>query len=221
MSMNHEIIDVAVKFWSGGGKKTKMEFFNKRDLWLFLGQFSEDTPLRYITIQFRSVGNTKKKGKYSEYLKSDHWKTFGKLFRSQTIPICFVCDETRKWGPTLHIHHLSYENKGRESLVVGVDVVPCCSDCHHEIYKAKVHGKKIRTFTMELRKKKQRLNPEIKKIETDPLWYRKLSSEVKSSNFIENNDHSFVLDSTNNQDLLPVMTDNLYFNIVKNKSSKK
>ena len=66
---------------------------------------------------------------YSDYLNTEHWKHFrDEVFKFYGHK-CQVCNGIDK----LHVHHKTYENRGRETFN---DVILICDLCH-----AKIHGK--------------------------------------------------------------------------------
>ena len=66
---------------------------------------------------------------YRKYLKSSHWKHF----RSEALKFFNnTCQECGKIDSGLHIHHLTYKNRGRETFN---DVVALCEKCHNEKHK--------------------------------------------------------------------------------------
>lgn len=70
--------------------------------------------------------------KYNDYLLTDHWKHFVNEAHKHYKHKCIVCDN--KEG-SLHVHHKTYINLGRETFN---DVVLLCADCHRM-----VHGKHV------------------------------------------------------------------------------
>jgi len=65
---------------------------------------------------------------YEEYLKTEHWRHF----REEAILFfgkkCQLCNSKER---TIHIHHKTYENRGRETFN---DVIPLCHICHKKIH---------------------------------------------------------------------------------------
>lgn len=62
------------------------------------------------------------------YLASDVWATQRMLLHAHDGPFaCFVCGATEP----IELHHRSYDNIGRERIVV--DIVPLCVAHHHEV----------------------------------------------------------------------------------------
>lgn len=68
--------------------------------------------------------------KYEDYLQTEHWIHFKNEFLKWAGFKCQVCGETEK---SIHVHHKTYENKGRETFN---DVAALCEVCH-----ALFHGK--------------------------------------------------------------------------------
>src|SRR5699024_3169644 len=71
---------------------------------------------------------------YEEYLKTEHWRHF----RSEAISFfgkkCQLCNDKEK---IIHIHHKTYENKGRETFN---DVIPLCNTCHKKVHAMVKNG---------------------------------------------------------------------------------
>lgn len=67
---------------------------------------------------------------YREYLQSRHWKKFKYKYKQTHKNICLYCLKERKY---LDIHHLSYENLGREQEQ---DCIFLCYHCHSLLHKA-------------------------------------------------------------------------------------
>jgi hypothetical protein len=74
---------------------------------------------------------------YSEYLKSHHWKSFkGKVRKSTKRKACAIC----KTSGGLQLHHVNYDNLGREKIE---DVIYLCREHHiltHEEAKKNKYG---------------------------------------------------------------------------------
>lgn len=82
-----------------------------------------------------------KKKDYAEYLKSDKWIQRRDLIREQR-KFCEICRSDKD----LHVHHITYENLGKEK---DDDLVLVCKDCHYAIHKGSyivVCGLKGSTF---------------------------------------------------------------------------
>lgn len=67
---------------------------------------------------------------YSAYLESDHWKDKKKSFynsryasKKKGIPVCLNCNNPKD----LNLHHISYDNLGKEKLK---DLILLCKNCH-------------------------------------------------------------------------------------------
>lgn len=59
---------------------------------------------------------------YPKYLKTDHWlRLRRRVLKRDDCTFCSVGDEV------LHVHHKTYERRGRERLD---DLVALCGDCH-------------------------------------------------------------------------------------------
>lgn len=61
---------------------------------------------------------------YEEYLLTEHWLHFKSEFLKWSNSKCQVCG---KGETMLHVHHKTYENRGRETFN---DVVILCEKCH-------------------------------------------------------------------------------------------
>lgn len=61
---------------------------------------------------------------YPEYLKTEHWQTLREKALTRADHRCQVCNAQIA---SLHVHHRTYERRGRESLR---DLIVLCSDCH-------------------------------------------------------------------------------------------
>lgn len=81
-----------------------------------------------------------KKLPYSEYLKTEHW---GKVRAAQMLIHKAVCQEqchyeigeswyTNDWESDIHVHHLTYENRGNERYD---DLVLLCAKHHEEWHR--------------------------------------------------------------------------------------
>lgn len=62
---------------------------------------------------------------YSEYLKSEEWQRKRKL----RLKVAGYCCEQCGIAAPLDIHHVTYENVGRETID---DLIALCRDCHDE-----------------------------------------------------------------------------------------
>ena len=67
---------------------------------------------------------------YAEYLKTEHWKWVRAAAIRRAKGRCQLCNRE---AATFHVHHRTYERRGRERRA---DVVALCPACH-----AKHHGK--------------------------------------------------------------------------------
>ena len=65
-----------------------------------------------------------KKLPYSEYLKTQHWKSIRK-YKYKAAD--YHCQKCRCVNKKLHVHHLTYESRGNESMN---DLIVLCADCH-------------------------------------------------------------------------------------------
>jgi RNase P subunit RPR2 len=69
---------------------------------------------------------------YEEYLQTEYWKKFAHNAREKAD---YSCQECGASNCVLHVHHLTYERRGRERYE---DVKVLCRSCHE-----KVHGRKF------------------------------------------------------------------------------
>jgi len=85
------------------------------------------------------------KERYQIYLLSEHWKKT----RMKRMKIdhfhCIICKKKRH----LNVHHLSYKNIGKESVLN--DLITICQDCHSKEHQ-------LPTVTREFSKKKKHHN---------------------------------------------------------------
>ena len=69
---------------------------------------------------------------YEQFLNTEYWLIITQYLKKQSNFTC--CDCGRKFTVTkqLNVHHLTYENHGREHLteVQQSDLVVLCEDCH-------------------------------------------------------------------------------------------
>jgi 5-methylcytosine-specific restriction endonuclease McrA len=61
---------------------------------------------------------------YSEYLQTDHWQMVRKAKLKQAGYKCQHCGAS---NTVLHVHHLTYSNRGNENLS---DLIVLCKTCH-------------------------------------------------------------------------------------------
>lgn len=112
---------------------------------------------------------------YNTYMKSPEWREFRLRFlRSRFPKCCYVCSTDYKRG--FHLHHLTYERFGNESLE---DVVMCCRPCHeliHLTYKSQRH-QSIAEVTHHLR---ESFIIEIVKIKAEALLKKKKNKARKA-----------------------------------------
>jgi len=61
---------------------------------------------------------------YPKYLKTEHWQHF----RKEALKFAeYTCNKCKIKNTTLHVHHLTYENRGRETFN---DIMVLCEKCH-------------------------------------------------------------------------------------------
>jgi hypothetical protein len=82
---------------------------------------------------------TSRKKEYGKYLQSKDWKERRDFLRDWWGNKCVLCEKTEN----LHMHHLNYENLGKET---NIDVMPLCKGCHLLAHRGKL---KIWIFTQE------------------------------------------------------------------------
>lgn len=66
---------------------------------------------------------------YQDYLQTDHWKAVRKMMLKQSGHRCQLCNASDR---VLHVHHRSYENRGRETYT---DLIVLCSVCHGQFHE--------------------------------------------------------------------------------------
>jgi len=66
---------------------------------------------------------------YDEYLKTEHWQHFKTQACIYYRHTCQLCGNK---GFELHVHHLTYENRGRETFL---DISVLCSKCHLKAHR--------------------------------------------------------------------------------------
>lgn len=69
---------------------------------------------------------------YDQYLLTEHWQHFKNEAVKNARYECQLCN---KQHTLLHVHHKTYENRGRETFL---DTIVLCSECH-----AKFHSKAV------------------------------------------------------------------------------
>lgn len=109
---------------------------------------------------------------YDEYLKSKHWQSFRLKAILHYGKKCLMCGT--KEVPYFHVHHLTYENKGREKLK---DVVVLCEICHNEVHRT---GFVIKPVVKESVASKRPKRKKKKKHPVSPVATYKLSEEELS-----------------------------------------
>lgn len=80
---------------------------------------------------------------YRAYLYSEHWKQFRQIAIEHYGECCADCGTTEG---VFNVHHLTYENIGRELLE---DVVVLCRDCHHKRHFMPCEHKHVTRATVE------------------------------------------------------------------------
>lgn len=86
---------------------------------------------------------------YKDYLQTKHWQNKRSQFKKEFNYECVMCGSTKNG---LHIHHMTYQNIGKEKLD---DLCYLCSDCHTKLHNEidKLTESKVLKF---FRNKKQR-----------------------------------------------------------------
>lgn len=71
---------------------------------------------------------TDKQKEYAKYLRSEDWKSRKEYLSQQWNNECACCKKNKN----LHLHHLSYDNLGKETIR---DVILLCKGCHLDVHK--------------------------------------------------------------------------------------
>lgn len=66
---------------------------------------------------------------YKTYLLTPHWNRVKCAAYGRFGRVCFACSKVRK---EIHVHHLSYENRGQEKME---DLMILCKDCHDMVHE--------------------------------------------------------------------------------------
>lgn len=66
---------------------------------------------------------------YKSYLQTPHWKRVRRAAYGKFGRVCFACGTEEK---TIHVHHLSYKNRGQENMD---DLMLLCKDCHKMVHE--------------------------------------------------------------------------------------
>jgi hypothetical protein len=84
------------------------------------------------------------KKEYDKYLNTEHWRNLRLKIAEQRNYKCEKCKKiVRK---SYHIHHLTYDNIGKEK---DEDLMFLCEKCHNEIHNGKIEKRKIRKEQQE------------------------------------------------------------------------
>lgn len=98
------MLEVALLSWFYGivldGAQTKLKALNERKI-------------QYL-----------RKMNYPDYLQTDHWQTLRKSMLEYANYRCQLCNDG---AVSLHVHHRTYENRGRET---SADLIVLCANCH-------------------------------------------------------------------------------------------
>lgn len=73
--------------------------------------------------------NKLKRMPYKDYLSTPHWIALKKAILGRDGRTCRMCKNSHV---EVHVHHLSYENRGNENIS---EVACLCAECH-----ARMHG---------------------------------------------------------------------------------
>lgn len=106
-------------------KKTKSELKAERLYKKYLQQPKKKK--KVVKKQTKKERNLTPKQKYKVYLKSAHWKQLRLKILLRDNYKCRLCGNSSK----LEVHHLTYNNKGKENLD---DLITVCSKCHRDIH---------------------------------------------------------------------------------------
>lgn len=82
---------------------------------------------------------------YKEYLQSQHWSEIRKAALSFYGKRCAACGSSEN---KLHVHHVCYKNKGRESMA---DLIILCEFCHKAVSESIKQRKESRETAIEAR----------------------------------------------------------------------
>lgn len=74
--------------------------------------------------------------RYSEYLKSEHWKSVRRRVIARDSFACQLCGR-RVEVNTAHVHHLSYDTYNLIGYSLPAECVTLCRSCHDRIESAK------------------------------------------------------------------------------------
>lgn len=89
--------------------------------------------LEYLSEIGDAIVESKKFGgypTYQDYLQSDHWQEIRKSTILAADNRCMLCNS----DGTLHVHHRTYENLGREEPT---DIIALCDKCHAKFHNIK------------------------------------------------------------------------------------
>jgi HNH endonuclease len=80
----------------------------------------------FVEFQVNSLATMR----YDEYLRTPEWKDVRRFALKRAGDRCQTCNRS---GP-FHVHHRTYERRGRESLA---DVLVLCADCHKAFHETR------------------------------------------------------------------------------------
>lgn len=83
------------------------------------------------TIGYDSWLKESKAMNYKDYLLTDHWLHFRIEALKHSDHRCQLCNKDRV---KLHVHHKTYENRGRETFN---DIIVLCEECHSLVHTQK------------------------------------------------------------------------------------
>ena len=82
-----------------------------------------------IDVQSEEMVQSLVEMEYKHYLKCDYWKSVREVMHEMVGTECEICGNDLN----IHIHHLNYDNRGKETLN---DLVCLCGKCHSIVHKS-------------------------------------------------------------------------------------
>jgi len=67
---------------------------------------------------------------YDNFLNTDYWKSVANKVKKEANYECVQCGAESN----LEVHHLSYDNHGKEHLYWKTDLICLCTDCHSKMH---------------------------------------------------------------------------------------
>lgn len=71
---------------------------------------------------------------YAEYLRTPEWQRRRELHRESALLRCQLCNEKKRPGLTLHVHHRTYDRRASERFN---DLIVLCEECHRRFHGIK------------------------------------------------------------------------------------